>query len=192
MQASWIRTNSFSAVWLEHADRCWEAERENAERLNDRKRQILTASAALFGLGLYSVQWLRDPKNVSNIRWDCIAVAIRGTLALSLFFFGLSLVRMMVRRASTAAGNTSTASNSLELLPSEIGKLQGMDEDSSRLRAFALTYGAFIDLKQRNAKTAKRLEAAQQFFIYGICLVFLAVIAYIVSSYPPIFNVPAQ
>jgi len=42
---------------IEHATRCWEAEVANAERLSGKHRIMVTATAALIGLGLFKVEW---------------------------------------------------------------------------------------------------------------------------------------
>lgn len=181
--------SNFPNQWIQHAERCWTAEQENADRLNDRKRQILTASAALFGLGLFSVQWFRDPKHVSNIRWDAAAISIRVCLSLSLLFFGLSLARMMLRPTRKGEkGSVSTASHSLEIPPEDIAVLGTISSAEAEVQIFSLMYRAYLDLKKRNASTALRLERAQAWFVYGIALVFLAVFTYICSSYPPIYG----
>lgn len=89
---------AFAEEWLKHAQRCWDAERENAERLNDRRRQIYTGSAALLTLGLFSVQWLRNPTDVSNIRWEWVIWFIRGLNASSIVCFALSVAGLLVKR----------------------------------------------------------------------------------------------
>lgn len=54
------------------------------------------------------------------------------------------------------------------------------------MKTFLLTYSAYMDLKRRNANSSERLERAQQFFVFGVALVFISVLAYIFTSYPPI------
>jgi len=109
-------------------------------------------------------------------------------LAFSLVCFGVCLITMMVRRRD---GNdkaaTSTASNTLELPPTLIDSLPQLDDTSTELLVFDLTYSAYLDLKQRNANSAVRIERAQRWFVYAIGLVFVAILIYVVSSYPPIF-----
>ena len=41
--------DGFDEILVDHAVRCWDAERENANRLSARSTLLLTALAALFG-----------------------------------------------------------------------------------------------------------------------------------------------
>ena len=78
----------------EQAKVAWDAERENAERINSRKGLLVTTLAILIGLGFFKVEWVRRANEVSRIEpgeWNLI---IRGILSASLVVMGIAFLRL--------------------------------------------------------------------------------------------------
>lgn len=87
----------FDESLLDHAVRLWDAERENAQRLTGRQTLILTAIGALFGLGLFRIEWYRGPNDKPRIASPVAAIVIRGSLGASLVCFAVSFGGLFAR-----------------------------------------------------------------------------------------------
>jgi hypothetical protein len=91
-------TREFEQVLVDHAVRCWQAECENAARLSARATLFLSAMAALFGLGLYRIEWFRSINDRSRMRWEWSIWSVKCLLSLALFIFAFSFYRILGRR----------------------------------------------------------------------------------------------
>src|ERR1051325_9244215 len=89
--------DEFDQVLVDHAVRCWDAERENANRLSSRGTLVLSALAALFGLGLFRIDWFRGAADVSRVPLPWCVWLVKSFLALALVFFAAAFVRIIGR-----------------------------------------------------------------------------------------------
>jgi hypothetical protein len=76
---------------IEHADRMWQAERENAGRIADRINILAGGTIALLGIGLFNVDWLVDVESVPLLH-PFFTGTIHALLLLALLLFARALV----------------------------------------------------------------------------------------------------
>ena len=192
----------FDECLLAHAERYWDAERENAARLTTRAGVTMTALGALFGLGLYRIEWFRGYRDVLRTESICAAMSVKFMLIVGLLFF-VSAFLLMVRssrlrlsQAVTAAfGNGDydgvfygTAADKLGLSPDEIKNLPKMNDVSARQLVFVHVYRAADSLRKMNIIRAKHLHRANLMFSFGLICVSIAVLLYILNSEPAMIN----
>jgi hypothetical protein len=173
----------FDEILVDHAVRCWGSERENANRLSSRSTLLLSALAALFGLGLFRIDWFRGEKDISRVNASWAVWAIKILLSLGLVLFGWAFVRIMGRKGRRAAVNPHSAD--LLGLPASIITVGPPVGDDARRMVFIRVYRAYSDLKGRNATRKKALDQGQQVFLLGMFLVAIALVLYIFASEPP-------
>ncbi|HEY8668479.1 MAG TPA: hypothetical protein VIL86_17660 [Tepidisphaeraceae bacterium] len=77
----------FDEVLIEHANRCWEAERENAQRLTNRETLILSAIAAIAGIAAYQIQLFRAKEDVAVVQSYTVLMWLKFLLTCSGFLF---------------------------------------------------------------------------------------------------------
>ena len=79
---------TFDECLVNHAVLIWDAERENAARSTTRETLVLTAIAALFGLGLYRIDWFHGKDDIFRVASPEMRTLIKGLLCASLLCFG--------------------------------------------------------------------------------------------------------
>jgi len=169
-------TKRVNDTLVEHADRLWQAERENAARIEARVQLVGGGSVALLGLGCFAFEWqYYAPSSPVCPVWATIAIHL--LLALSLIFFALSLGRLYAESPSAKENVPVTATESMELKESDAGK-------PIKAIVWAKTYRAYLDLKRRNARQRFRLWKGQQLFSFGLIAIFFAILLYIFASLP--------
>jgi len=176
--------DEFDQVLVDHAVRCWDSERENANRLSSRATLLLSALAALFGLGLFRIDWFRGEKDVCRVESAAIVWTIKGLLILALVTFGSAFFRIMGRRGKRKENEKPHASDSLGLPASIITDGPPVGDDARRM-VFVRVYRAFSELQTRNALRKTALDQGQQWFLFGLCLIAIALILYTLGSEPP-------
>lgn len=169
---------------IEHADRCWEAECENARRVAEQRKLLAAAIVGLLGLGLYKVEWLRAVDHVSRLHVWHLDVAVKLFLMVALYRFTGSLVALY-RRTDANASDAGTKG----LTASEKLAFRHKDRAVPVKRAIASrTYRAYLELQKRNVSQWIRLQKAQRLFGQGFLCVILALAMYIVGSVPPVLT----
>jgi hypothetical protein len=181
--AAKIETEPFDEVLVEHAVRCWDSERENANRLSSRGTLLLSALAALFGLGLFRIDWFRGEKDVSRISSLTAIWAIKILMSLGLVMFGLAFFQIMGRSSSRKKQSRANASDYLSLPQSIITKGPPAGDEARKL-VFVRIYRAFSDLQVRNSLRKKSLDLGQQLFLIGLALIAISILVYIFASEP--------
>jgi len=167
-------------ILIDHAIRCWNAERENAERIQGRMKMMATLAAAVFGIGLFRFDWFVDPKHVSRIPSAFWVWTIKILLLGALVFFAYSfycLQRQMRRR------RTMNASWHMFLVNREILNFP-QDSHDATIVVVDKIQRASLSLLRRNARFDERLRWANRWFFSGLALVFFAVAFYILFSVP--------
>src|ERR1700722_11403237 len=128
-----ISSIQFEPILVEHAVRCWDAERENASRLSSRGTLLLSALAALFGLGLFRIDWYRGEHDVSRVPWTWAAWAIKILIGIALVMFALSFWKIMGRRGSRNAGDTPHSADRLALPQSIIAEGPPVGDEARKM-----------------------------------------------------------
>lgn len=182
-----IQEAAFDSDLIDHMVRCWDAECENAERLARKVTTIISALALLFGLGLFKIEWTVDPKQVSRIPWDWMTWAIKAMLCVALLCFGRGLFLGIrgLRTKDFPREHAKTASDHLRLRRELIDAAPPTDKES-RAVAFYCLSKAIDELSKQNAEKSTRVQLCETWFIRGLFLVLLAMLAYILFSFPPI------
>src|SRR5687768_3704621 len=86
-----IKASTFPPELIAHMVRCWDAERENAERLAKKVNVIVSVLALLFGFGLFKIEWTYDPDHLSRVESVVTIWLIKICLANSLLLFAIAL-----------------------------------------------------------------------------------------------------
>lgn len=115
---------------IDHARLAWDAERENADRLKDKRRVLLTILAAMFGLGLYKFEWFYDPDHAPRVRSEAVLLTIKSCLTIALLVFGWAFVRL--RRSQILAPGAATVASVTASLILIIGGIAAMVIQCSR------------------------------------------------------------
>lgn len=182
------QNSPFDPLLLDHAIRCWDAERENANRLSARSTWLLSAMAAIFTLGLFRIDWLRGEHDQARIHSVCCIWVIKGCLCLGLLLFAFAFYRVVAKRATPIrdqADNKPHASDHLAL-PAHVFSDPAVTHDDLNRLIFTRTYKAYLSLQTRNAFRKQAQDDAQKWLLLGLSFIALAILTYILSSEPPI------
>lgn len=160
---------------IEHANRCWLAETENAQRQVVRVNLMLTVTVALFGLGLFRIEWLRSADAVLNIP-PVAAVMIKIFLWLGVLYLVLAIKPLGRRREPP---RTLHASEALTNIPNDIiSDAAKADSIETRTAIFWALWDGVLDLQSRNTKRSEDIDEANKLVAKGLLLVILAVFVY--------------
>jgi hypothetical protein len=156
---------------VDHARRMWDAESENASRLSQRVNLSLTVIAALFGLGLFKIEWYRRESDVLRVETSWVLWVVKGLLIVGVTLLGIALWRLLVRPPPDP--EQADHASALLLLPQEFLEAPGKSKPYLRKVVFARTYKAASELHRRNLEEAGRIKVAQRilFVAFGILLV---------------------
>lgn len=181
-----------NATPWEYAKLKWQAECENAERLSKRINLLMTALVALFGLGIFKIEWLRPSGVDSRIEPDWVAWLIKGALTVAIVLFSWALYRLtdqkwkpkgLTPRQEDEIAEGEHASVRMEI-PHEL--LTGDFEAQKYVsELFNRVYIAAINLRIRNVIRKKRIERAEQLIRWGIVCIILSVVLHLWWSGPP-------
>jgi len=170
---------------VEHAERCWQAERENAERLSKRATLLLSAVAALLGIGLFRLDWHIPPDHVSAIHPPWLRWAVRILLGIGALLATVAFFRTLsVRRVGKRERRRAFASNNLALAISDIVN-PPQNAKRTRQLVFVRIYKAYLDLQKRNAREKRRLDHAQVILVFSVVFVVLGLLAYSFGAKAP-------
>ncbi len=174
-----VAGHPFDDSLLEHAERCWKAECENAERITKERHLALTILAAILGFGFFKIEWLKGMITRIDLTpaWSkAVAVVIGIFLVGALVYFVWALFSLAHK------AERQTASSHLNL-PARAYYPPGVnDAETQRRMAFARTYRAYQELQIRNAKARKSLSSAWTRFGFGISLVCVVIVIYIIAQ----------
>lgn len=168
-------------VLIEHAVRCWDAERENAERLVSRMKTMSAISGVMLGVGLYRVEWLYNPTFKSAVRYDCVTWMIRFLLATAVVSLAAALF--------AAAGRTKRKKRPNSSWHLAIGessfKSPPQSEEEASLVIWERVHHAHLSLMRRNAELDEKLRWSMRVLWVGIFASFAALLLFVVFSVPP-------
>lgn len=171
--------HEFDDCLIDHAERCWKAECDNADRISKERHLILTVLIAFLGAALFKLDWLQATISRSDIGGPpgtCVAVTVCVLLVAALICFILAL-SSLAHKPSKA-----TASAHLQLPTAAYTPAGGMAQTKQKRLAFARTYRAFQELQRRNEKNRGELSDAWSRFATAIALVVLVLAIYIGSK----------
>lgn len=173
---------------IEHANRCWEAERENADRVLLRRRSVATAIAVVLGLGLYKVEWVYDPEMSPVIDGVAVAMVIRGVLLVGMLLFLRALYILFWSRQDKSKRDSllpkQTASYKLAFKPTD-------KDRPPELAVMRRTYSAYLDLRAQNASEWDKLRRGERTAGFALIFVFSAFAMYVFLAVPPIMPMEA-
>lgn len=89
---------------IEHAQRCWQAEVENSERLSRKSRSLFTVVVALAGLGLFRIEWAMGAEQASRVSPDYMVYFVKFLISLALILIGWALLRTRPDHIEQAVG----------------------------------------------------------------------------------------
>lgn len=177
---------------VDHAVRMWQAETQNAERFSRRVALLFSIIVALFGLGLFKVEWYRNPDEMPSINYPWAECAIRSLLGIALLFVAAAFWWLLARRSPPAtqgsAGSDKPAPGAsaswLLAFDDEYLRHPGVSLARARKAVFKRTYVAATDLAKRNIKEKNRIDTAQRLLMIGLSFVLLALLLFIATSVP--------
>ena len=145
-------------VLIEHAQRCWNAEAENAERLKGRTNLLGTVIVAVASLGLYRVDWFYNPEFVPTVPlWAACTIKTLLILALALFLLALAALFLRSKEERRAEKRAISAS--------ELLSLSKKDAEGAIARNVARrVYTAYLELQDRNGIRQGKIQAAMRWF----------------------------
>lgn len=165
---------SSAPIWLAHADRCWKAEEANATRLAARANLVLSGVTAIIGLKLFAIG-----KEVETI----LAAACSGKATL-FWVFGIVSALLLLTALIQVLGirrweltfddppdrhnKPPSASTGLGLSQDILKKPFAYSEEDACWECFSVTYDAFTDLQERNAKRKEHVDSAQRKLFWAI------------------------
>lgn len=157
---------------ITHADRCWNAEREVADRISREQHLTVTVLIAMIGLGLFQFDWIGylirsggDP--FSAMRW-----LIGLTLLGSLFYLVVALFKLVSR------DRFPTASEQLDLPNDLLADPVSRSEAENQIETFASTYRAYKELRRQNSDKLDRIRSGNTAFIIALVFAVAAIIIY--------------
>lgn len=164
-------------VWLAHADRCWKAEEANATRLAARANLVLSGVTAIIGLKLFAIgkeiETILDSDSSAKATLFWVFGGISGILLLNALIQVLGIRRweLTFDEPPNGHGQAPSASAGLGIPTDELEKMHELPALAASWRCFFLTYDAFTDLQERNAKRKEHVDSAQRKLFWAIlCL----------------------
>ena len=166
----------FDPVLIAHADRAWQAEVTNAERVTKERHLALTLIVAFLGVGLFKADWLHFV--LSHLRAGGLPQIVVAAFLITATAF---LVGALVALAQQPNGISASAR--LDLPVKAYDPPGVLTADQQRRLAFARTYRAYQELQSRNERSRARLGLAWLLFGVGIALVGAAIVIYVVDDF---------
>lgn len=166
---------------IEHAERMWEAEVENARRLSQRVNLLFSVMAALFGLGLFKIEWYRKADEISRINSVWAECLVRTLLIIAIGCIAYAFWKLLAHLPRKS--ESPQASHVLALDP-EFLEHPGTSIRRAKKAAFIKTYLAAQDLRRRNIRELERVDESQRPLIIGLSLVLISLLVFIATSGP--------
>jgi hypothetical protein len=168
-------------ILLEHESRCWDAERENAERLNNRTKLMSAIAIGVIGVGFYKFDWVYDPQQVSRfgIGWGLFFVRILVSVALLCWSISLWLAMRLSRprRKPHASHYMFFNSRMIQGPPRAL--------DIAAATALSKLHRASLSLMLRNLRLDVRLRWSMRWFFIGTFIAIITILVSIWFSVPP-------
>lgn len=156
---------------VEHGDRLWNAECENATRIAAKIQLLIGGVVAALGFGFFGIQWLFEtPSAPVCPPWATLAIHIM--LFAVVLNFGLALIALGRRR-----DEGPHACSKMELQTEDAGQ-------SIKNVVVIRTFDAYFDLKLRNERERLRLREGQEWFAWGVASLLIAILLYLGTSLP--------
>lgn len=173
-------------LYIDHAVRCWDAERENAQRIEAQLKLGSTVAGLLLGLGFFKVEWFYRGDELSRVHMPLAVCLIKTCLVIALLLLVCSFAIMVRRPRRDRRGRSkSTASWHLYLGNPNIKALPTHAEGATML-IFQRIHGAYLSLLYRNELLRNQVKVARRYFIGGVFAIFIAIAFFIIFSVPPI------
>ena len=187
-------STEFPDVFVDQAVRRWDAERENAVRLAARVNLLYSVVVALFGLGLFKIDWFRGGSDVVRVSPLWMIWTIKSCLLASLVLCGLAFLAIITDTTPNIPAQDDGdparnpySSERLRLTDDEtiIGP---MTLDAAKSLVYKRLCESADDLAARNAK--KKMQISRGVFLLkiGLTFVFAAIVLYILSSEPRVWT----
>jgi Ca2+/Na+ antiporter len=173
-------------VLIEHADRMWQSECENAARLANQIQVLAGGTIALLGLGLFGFKWLAEAPSKPVLNTS-VTIILTCLLTISLLLFVAVLISLYSRehRPSQQESESEGSGRQAPVASAEWLEITGDDaEKPTKTIVFKKTYWAYTDLKQRNANQRLKLVRGERFLAGAIICIFLAILLYLWASLP--------
>jgi hypothetical protein len=163
---------------LNEAVRAWDAEVENARRLEARSNILITVSLAVAGFaGKAVVDAILDHPT----HWLVQTLLVAACLGIALVFWGFAsvVVEQALRRQDKAVrperGSTFASARLLAVPPDDDQEWALWINRANALKAALLNVtSAAMDLNRRNSRRRRRVQRAQLIIVGGIGLTLLA------------------
>lgn len=172
--------HAFDDSLVAHAERCWKAECENAERISKERHLALTILLAFLGVGLFKVEWLQAVVSAGALGRHWLGTTVLGfesvALVGAIVYFVMALFSLAHRPERT------TASAHLSLPKEAYLPAGALSADEQKRLVFARTYRAYQVLQSKNEQSRERLSDAWTRFTIGIVLVAAVIALYILSK----------
>ena len=107
----------------------------------------MTANVALFGLGLYRVEWFRAANAVPSVDNPLIVAAIKGAMVLAIELL-IWAVTLLMWSGNEQKGATPVHSRALLSLPESYIQNPPVSTARAQQHVFVCLYRAFQDLQQ--------------------------------------------
>ena len=160
---------------LEHAERCWESEVHNAERLTLRSNLLLSTSIGLVALGVWRfLPVARDALVPPFRRVDLAAV---GLFAASALFFVLAFKGFLGIRLFRPSAPAAPSARKLAFKRWQLQEMAART-DLQRMFVFQRTYRAFQDLHARNNRERHRQVWCVRAYVFALALLLAAMMTY--------------
>lgn len=179
-----------ATAFLNHADRCWKAEEVNATRLAARSNLVLTAvtatlSIAVFGFGKALPTIFESPAGFKPT-YFCTAFGLGSVFLVWALVAVLGIHRHQIMPPAHQADredNEPTASGGLAYPDKTFPTIKSMTPVRATWVTGDLTYKAFTDLQERNARRKETIDVAQKRLFFAILFLLVSVAFYGVIEY---------
>lgn len=174
----------FTDQLIDHADRFWQAECANSDRAVSKSNKITTGLVALFGLGLFQIEWYRSPTDVPTMM-PSAGLAVTMLLIFAVLCFVISIVVLRgIRVRWKKRTNIEPFLESMRLTLPIKTLLEDPNSNSSEAvsrAVFLRTYSAALNLQKRNNRKFRRIAHAMIPCGMGLASVVIAMLIYMIS-----------
>lgn len=187
---------------VEHAVRMWDAEVENARRHAARTNIYASLMIALFGLGLFKIDWMHRQDEIARVHWLAVEFLVRGLLIVGLIFIAIAYMKLLISRPTDAEDDDGNLRGFLRFrwkktpetikeasaeldLPDWYIEHPPLSIRKARKAAFGRTYAAALELRSRNIREKERIIQATKPLMIGLAAILVALVIYLATSWAP-------